>query len=51
MTELDIDIKIAIEAAERMAKRLEQSVVITPDLRVVVFEDYCGDYLERVNYI
>jgi|FLMP01.1.fsa_nt_emb hypothetical protein len=51
MTELEIDIKMAIEAAEIMSKRLKQAVVITPDLKVVLSEHYCGDYLERVNYI
>ena len=51
VTELDIDIKIAIEAAERMAVMLRQSVVITPELRIVPFDGYCGEYLERVKYI
>tara|TARA_R110000822_G_scaffold88351_2_gene204777 strand:- start:264 stop:422 length:159 start_codon:yes stop_codon:yes gene_type:complete len=49
--ELDQDIKIAIEAAERMAVILRQSVVITPELRIVPFDGYCGEYLERVKYI
>ena len=49
--ELDLEIHIALETAHRMAENMRQSVVITPELRVVPFDGYCGEYLERVKYI
>jgi hypothetical protein len=51
LDELDYEIQITIEMAERMANNIKESVVITPELRIEPFHGYCGDYLERVKYI